>query len=138
MLKYRSQILHTGCVYDKSTCLHSVVVNGSVHTIIDVLQQEDILPQLQGFERVNSCRSNLVPPQFIFTVSDEWLEKFCEVLTEYSGHKYVYNYHPENSYILRTDVEEQTDDEEQYELVLSIENMFIDELPRAIAYKATH
>lgn len=136
-LIYRSQIIHTGCVYDKATCLHSVLVNGSVYTIIDALQQEDILPQIQCFEPLNKCRSRC-PSEFIFTVSDEWLEKFCEVLTEYSGHKYVYNYHPENSYILRTDVEEQTDDEEQYELVLSIENMFIDELPRVIAHKATH
>lgn len=129
MLRYRSQILHTGCVYDKSTYLHSVIVNRSVYAIIDALQEEDILPQIQGFEPINKYKI-MTPPEFIFTVSDEWLEKFCKVLTEYSEYKYTYI--PENSYILRTDVEG------QHGIRVSIEDAFIEALPLAIAYKATH
>lgn len=129
MLIYRSQIIHTGCVYDKSTCLHSVIVNRSVYAILDALQQEDILPQIQCLEPLNK-REGMFPTDFIFTVSDEWLEKFCKVLTEYSEYKYTY--HPENSYILRTDVEG------QHALTLSIEEVFIVGLPQAITYKATH
>ena len=126
MLVYRSQLIHTSCVYDASTRLHSVVVNRSVYAIIDALQQEDILPQIQGFEPINR-RKGMFPSEFIFTVSDEWLEKFCEVLTEYSEYKYTY--HPENSYILR---------EKQHAITLSIEEVVIEGLPQAIAYKATH
>lgn len=129
MLVYRSQLLHTGCAYDKSTRLHSVVVNRSVCAIIYTLQQEDILPQIQGFEPLNR-RNDMFQSEFIFTVSDEWLEKFCEVLTEYSEYKYTY--HPENLYILRTDVER------QHSLTLSIEETVIEGLPQAITYKATH
>lgn len=129
MLVYRSQIIHPGCVYNKSTCLHSVIMNRSTYAIIDALQQEDILPLIQCFEPINSCKG-MFPSKFIFTVSDEWLEKFCKVLTEYSEYKYTY--HPENSYILRTDVEEQD------AVTLSIEDTFVEELPQAITYKATH
>ena len=128
MLIYRSQ-MPTSCVYDKSTCLHSVVVNSSVYGIIDTLQQEDILPQIQCFAPINKYKNNS-PSEFIFTVSDEWLEKFCKVLTEYSKHKYTY--HPENSYVLRSAVEGRT------VITLSIEEAFVEDLPQAIAYKATH
>lgn len=129
MLIYRSQLLHTSCVYDRATCLHSVVVNRSVYAIIDALQQEDILPQIQCFEPLNR-QKGMFPTEFIFTVSDEWLEKFCKVLTEYSEYKYTY--HPENSYILRTDIED------QHATTLSIAEAFLEELPYAIVYKATH
>ncbi|MBR1988214.1 MAG: hypothetical protein IKA36_04135 [Clostridia bacterium] len=129
MLVYRSQIIHTGGVYDKSTCLHSVVVNSSVYAIIDVLQEEDILPQIQCFEPIKKGKG-MFPSEFIFTVSDEWLEKFCKVLTEYSEHKYTY--HPENSYVLRSAVEGRT------AITLSIEEAFVNDLPQAIAYKAIH
>lgn len=129
MLVYRSQLIHTGCVYDRSTRLHSVVVNRSVYAIVDALQQEDILPQIQGFEPLDRCKC-MSPSKFIFTVSDEWLEVFCKVLTEYSEYKFTY--HPENSYILRTDVEG------QHALTLSIEEAVIEALPQEIAHKATH
>lgn len=129
MLVYRSQLIHTSCVYDASTRLHSVVVNRSVYAIVDTLQQEDILPQIQGFEPINR-RKGMFPSEFIFTVSDEWLEKFCKVLTEYSEYKYTY--HPENSYILRTDVEG------QHSLTLSIEDVIVEGLPQAVTYKVTH
>lgn len=129
MLVYRSQLIHTSCVYDASTRLHSVVVNRTVYAIVDALQQEDILPQIQGFEPLDR-RKGMFPSKFIFTVSDEWLEAFCKVLTEYSEYKFTY--HPENSYILRTDVEG------QHALTLSIEDVIVEGLPRAITYKATH
>ena len=129
MLIYRSQLMHTSCVYDNSTRLHSVVVNRSVCAIVHALQQEDILPQIQGFEPLDRCKC-MSPSKFIFTVSDEWLEAFCKVLTEYSEYKYTY--HPENSYILRTDVED------QHALTVSIEEALIEVLPQAITYKATH
>lgn len=129
MLVYRSQFIRTGCVYNKSTRLHSVIVNRSVYVIIDALQQEDILPQVQCFEPLDRYR-DMIPSKYIFTVSDEWLEKFCKVLTEFSEYKYTY--HPENSYILRTDVEG------QHANTLSIEETFIEGLPQAIVYKATH
>ena len=129
MLVYRSQLIHTSCVYDASTRLRSVVVNRSVYAIVDALQQEDILPQIQGFEPLNR-RKGMFPSEFIFTVSDEWLEVFCKVLTEYSEYKFTY--HPENSYILRTDVEG------QHALTLSIEEAVVEALPQAFAYKAIH
>ena len=129
MLVYRSQLMHTPCVYDASTRLHSVIVHRSVCAIIHALQQEDILPQIQCFAPLNKYKI-MAPPEFIFTVSDEWLEAFCKVLTEYSEYKYTY--HPENSYILRTDVGD------HHATTLSIEEAFVEELPQAIAYKATH
>lgn len=129
MLVYRSQLMFTSCVYDKSTCLHSVIANRSTYAILDALQEEDILPQIQCFEPIRKGKG-MFPSEFIFTVSDEWLEKFCKILTEYSEYKYTY--HPENSYILRTDVEG------QHAITLSIEEAFVEGLPQAIAYKATH
>jgi hypothetical protein len=72
----------------------------------------------------------MFPSGFIITVSDEWLEKFRKVLTEYSEYKYTY--HPENSYILRSDVEG------QHTILVSIEEAVLEALPQAVAYKATH
>ena len=97
--------------------------------LLDTLQQEDILPQMQCSEPIIRYK-DICPSEFIFTVSDEWLEAFCKVLTEYSEYKYTY--HPENSYILRTDVEG------QHALTVSIEEALVVALPQAIAYKATH
>lgn len=94
MLTYRSQIINTGIEYDPSTRLNAVIINRSIHVMIEELQIQDLLPLVQCSQLIKDRH------EYIVVVSDEWMRVFCEVLTQLG--KYKYEFLPENSCVFIT------------------------------------